>query len=1000
LVRSAIEKAFNIYSTLVNEAINTGKHAFTGEDVEYTASQKRVIKKFMDMDLSNLTPKQAIEAVDSLHNFLQNKSTAKMETVLAQYDAEVNSNRLVQRNIKAQKLSKYWSPSLARLLASQITTMPVLFERMFKGFKIGGEVMDAMGLTKLMNGKSKGQAEANKIVNDYVNKFYKQKANGEKFNTEYNHIERGIASFMSRNFIGTEEEMNKEFRRRKDLLVESIKRLSNGNEKEKKKAEIYQKAFDKVVKDSNNIQDIQNNTDAVNLEAVKFWNDEWSSKYDDMSDVALNVYNKVLDRNLNYNPDKYSKLSSDIADVQLDDNDSAFFNNSGLYQNESGPLTEANYSDNLPKGTYIDLSFDKNMSNSMYDALIDINTAAAIKQVNAFLNSDNFNKIFPDADDARILKGKNARIKEYVNNIRGKSPYNIDEVSTAVKRINRIATLGVGQALGGIFQPAKQVVSVAFNTMINTKGRLDLGAMFDPDKRAFILNSGQSIANRGAESQAQIESINKLLDTVANSKGDKLVKAIEDLNKLMLKIFLVKPDVYIARSSWLSYYEKALRDSGVDTNGLDYKTHELNEDAANYATRMVDRQQNVSDAELSGKIFSSKNTNVQALTKMFMPFASFRMNQSARLGADLATLMSKTSTEEDKKIARTSVAGFAVEMAVFRALSAGIAISLGYAVKSMMGKEDDEEEVQKTINNIMKGQATGTFTDIFSPLPILDKPIQTITYSITDKVQEALDVAEEERVNIFDTREEGFIKSLGTFGIAAERASQLFDVGYLSTVGKFKDDYGKTKTISDDDKETLGMLFGPALLSNIGLAPTEVNSIVRSAIKEAKKDAKGESTSKGDVIEKLQNKQEKQEDREDKVDVLKKLLEKETDEDKISIINEEIDDLQMSDEQRKIERKALKEERKAEKDEIEKLLGGYDNKSDLKRYNPSLYEQNFGPYSEYYLKNKDEIEVKAEARKLERSMKDQQYGYGKSNKSYGYGKKNSDGSRKRSSRSY
>jgi hypothetical protein len=78
LVRAAINKAFDIYSSLIKASVKTGKDLFTGEDVEYTANQKRVVNGFMDMDLNVLKPKQALEAVDALMNFFQNKSIAKL----------------------------------------------------------------------------------------------------------------------------------------------------------------------------------------------------------------------------------------------------------------------------------------------------------------------------------------------------------------------------------------------------------------------------------------------------------------------------------------------------------------------------------------------------------------------------------------------------------------------------------------------------------------------------------------------------------------------------------------------------------------------------------------------------------------------------------------------------------------------------------------------------------------------------------------------------------
>jgi hypothetical protein len=57
------------------------------------------------------------------------------------------------------------------------------------------------------------------------------------------------------------------------------------------------------------------------------------------------------------------------------------------------------------------------------------------------------------------------------------------------------------------------------------------------------------------------------------------------------------------------------------------------------------------------------------------------------------------------------------------------------------------------------------------------------------------------------------------------------------------------------------------------------------------------------------------------------------------------------------------------------LLGGYENKTDLKRYNPKLYEKNFGKGSEWYESTKEEREEKKRQQKEERAMKDRLYNY-------------------------
>ena len=994
IIRDTIQKMFDIYSGIINETINTGKDQFNDEDVEFTKNQKSLVKRFMDMDLSLLKPKEALQAVDALANFLQNHSTAKMETVISEYTGNLNAKKLVDKGIVAQPLKKYWSEKFGRFLGEQTTNLNILFEKMFKGFNRGGEVEDLSGVTKLKNNKSIAEREANNIVEKYVNQFYKKTANGEAYNNEYNSVERGLAAFMMRNVIGTAKEMQKEFDRRKGLIEESIKVLSQGNEQEQKKSELYQKVYDKLLKDSESIQDVKDKTDETNLEGIEFWNKEWADKYEQLSDVSENVYNKVLDKDLNYTPDKFVRLSAETGPVELSNDESAFHNNNGtIYKKETGVLMTAVKPETLPTNPksgdtnmYIDLSFDKNNSNAMYDALIDMGTAAPVRQIESFLNSSYFKKLVPKAEDAKILKD---RIQLYVGNIRNKNPYSNDELSATVRSLNKIAQIGVGQALGGVLQPIKQVIPVAMNTVINAGG-LDMGAMFNAAKNDFINKSGYAIANRGIESQAQVESLNKLIDEASKSKGEALLKNIEKLNKWWLEKFLVKPDVFIARASWITYYEQSLKKQGIDTKGIDYTTHEVNQEAADYAQRMVDRQQNVSDNDLAGKMFSNKESSNQLFVKILMPFASFRMNQSARLGADLAVLADKTATTEDKKIALTSVSGFAVEMATFKMIAAGSAILLGSAAKWALGKDEDDEEYKKRVNNVIKGQVTSTLTDVMSPLPILDKAYQAGGNYLTETL---LGIPKESVFSIYGVPKQDYIQGLGLFGIAADRAAQLYDISKLSATGEYTDNFGKVKHISESDRDALSNLIGPAILSNVGLAPVEVNSIVRNAIKDVKK---GGGKSPEEVSAKVERTAQKEEETSQKVEALDKLREGAKSQEELDAIDKKISVLEATPEEKKVIQADNKAERELKQDLLTDPETGkkYDNETELKRYNPKLYNENFGRQSEWYQDHKGEKEVEKKLNKEVRKMEDVQEGYTAPIKTK---KRNSDGTIKSSS---
>jgi hypothetical protein len=976
IIRSTINKMFDTYSSIIKETLSTGKDQFTDEDVEFTKNQKDLVRRFMDMDLNLLKPKEALQAVDALNNFLNNKSTAKMEAVLSDYTGRKNATIVKGKKIVAQPLMKYYSKALGRFLGEQTTNLNVLFERMFKGVTRGGFVEDMSGVTMLKNKKSFAERQANNIVNDYVNEFYKTKANGEAFNTDYNNTERGIASFMMRNVIGTQAEMQTEFNRRKGLIEQSIDELSQGNELEQKKAELYKKAYDKVVKDSKNISDIKKKVDPKNLEAIDWWQNQWSDKYEQLSDVSENVYNKILDKDLNYTPDKFANLSFETGTVELSTEESAFHRNNGtIYKKETGVLMAATKPSNLPSNKngdtsmYIDLSFDKNNSNSMYDALVDINTAAPIRQVESFLNSSDFKSIVPQAEDAKILKD---RINLYVRNIRNKNPYTNDELSAAVRKLNKIAAIGVGQALGGVLQPVKQIVPVAMNTLINGGG-LDISAPFNAAKTKFLNNSGYAIANRGIESQAQIESINKLIDLAAKSTGAKALGYLEQANKFWLKQLLVRPDVYVARASWMTYYEQSLKKQGIDPNGIDYNTHELNEQAGNYAQRMVDRQQNVSDADLSGKLFVNKESSNQLMVKMLMAFASFRMNQSARLGSDLAVMLDDTSTEEDRTIAARSLTGYAAEAVMFRAISAASIIAIGSIAKYALGMDEDDDEFKKRVNDVVKGQITGITTDLFSPLPIVDKGVQFGVNTALEQIQNALSISKEKQLNIYGVGKQSALQNLGMFGISAERVLQLVELVKLSTTGTYTDDFGNTKTISEEGQKALRLMIAPALLTNVGALPTEINSVIRNAVKFSKKKYK----SAEDKAEAEERAVEKEETVEQKISTLESLRNFTDNPEEINAINKEIYELSADDETKAI----IKEERKKERRVKESLLTNpetgeeYDNESDMKKYNPRLYNENFGPESQWYQDHKWEREIEKKMNKEITKAEEQEQGY-------------------------
>jgi hypothetical protein len=77
------------------------------------------------------------------------------------------------------------------------------------------------------------------------------------------------------------------------------------------------------------------------------------------------------------------------------------------------------------------------------------------------------------------------------------------------------------------------------------------------------------------------------------------------------------------------------------------------------------------------------------------------------------------------------------------------------------------------------------------------------------------------------------------FGIGMDKAQALYDDVQLARTGKYKDDWGNEKFVSESDREMLSWMMAIYIPSDFGLIPApEVASIMRNFVKIAKSDSK------------------------------------------------------------------------------------------------------------------------------------------------------------------
>jgi|11_taG_2_1085331.scaffolds.fasta_scaffold02273_2 competence protein ComGC len=836
--KDLIKSAFQEISESVKEISEFGKGAPDADDIyDVTDVQKSLIKRFTDMNLDLLTTKESIQALDALKNFLENGTTGGMLKIMSQFEG-----RSAARKLLGEGFSGYSIGKVGRLWGQFIASLNILSEYTFRGQKNQLKFFQESGLQDTITGNSEALKSYDDLQNEFSREFQKSKANGEKFTSTYNIVERGMIAFAVRNLQGTVQEQINEFTRRKDLIKQSIDFLQKQGGELKKRGDAYQKAYNKIIENSVNADEVISKADSINSDAVKWFMDKWSEIYPRLSDVSLNVYNKLLTKDVRYTPDFYA--FSEAKDVDADLLTPAFEENLSnvVYDKESRTLKETVRPRTLgsQRASYVDLNFDRANLNAYKNALVDVNTAESISRLNGFLNdpSKAFDSIIQDDQTRQIIK---QRILGYIRNIKSGNRPSSQDMKEYQKYIEKFATFSVAKALGGPTQYLKQLVPIV-NTLINA-GDLSVNAFMKKGAVEFILNSGYGIATRGFASLADFQN---LRDSVAeiDKPTNKVISLLDSASKKMLKVFVQDPDRIAAQISWLTYYNKNLMNQGFSAKAIeniDWETHAINKEAADYAQQQVDRQQNVSDVALQGEFFSSRNIGASLARKIIAPFMNFAFNQKSRMYSDFIQLSSKYTTEEDRVKAGRSLMGLAVETAAFNYLGYGISMLLYAATTSILGKDEDPEDQVKRVKGIISGRMTNIASDVFSPFPKVTDPL--IMPQI-NKILVAIQGGDEkEAFKLFAKDESSFADQIGLFGIAKKNAGDLFEILEIATTGSYKDRYGRTIELNREAQQIAAQTFLPKFLYLMGAAPVEVGTMSNYSVKELKKLKKRKSNS-------------------------------------------------------------------------------------------------------------------------------------------------------------
>jgi hypothetical protein len=816
--KEALKGMMEEISPVIMQMVRTGEDPFTGEPIELTYDEKKALKSLTEMDLDNLSLADAVKVVEYANNFVANGITSGIVGITELYNGSLEPGKLVKKGFKSIPIRKYFMKGAGKVWAEGFATLPMLNKLYWGDTRRAMAVSEASGVTGISNGKAKALRIVDKAAKEYIAKFAKAK----DFLASENVLERGMVAFMSRGVIGDEFQAQDEYNRRKTLIEETIQALKdpeNSTDLEIAKGEVAQKVYDKILKDSKNAEDVRSKASKTNVDAVDWWINEWSKYYDQMDEVSRNVYNTELSRDINYTPDRFQMKEAPTATEE--DFESSFFGNFEYVDtSKSGSLKKNNRIKNLPedkngvKKRIVNLDFDINNVNALTNALVDVETAGSVMKVKGFVTSKDFSKLFSSKEDRDLYK---KRIVKYVSRVKGGSYVDQNELAKMNKVINAIASFGVAKALFSLSQPLKQFVPPMLNTLTQT-GRFDIAELFKGGME-FIDNSGYPIANRGIGSQGELKSINRKLVEAEKNLALRGLDGVAELSNAALELTLKNPDIYAARASWISFYLSELKKQGIKPSSINWSTHKLNKQAADYAQSMVDSQQNISDTDMQGEIFASKQPATVFLRRALLPLMTFTLNQKTRIWADIRTIGNEVSSKEDKLEAKKSLAGALVELTAFSAIAFGVKELLYMTAQAIFGVEEDDEEEEKKKRMMRQSASTAQnfLRDFFlPPIPGMDAVASGGVNILLDKSglsekipQKWFDIEDEEaRFNLYDKQNQGYLDMLGTQGIAAEKALELAGYYDMAIDGKFTKEYNGNKVekqVLEEDRKAAAL---------------------------------------------------------------------------------------------------------------------------------------------------------------------------------------------------
>jgi len=728
LVMDFAEKSFSESKEKLEQALKDG--TINPRDVN-------TIKAFLNVNPSLMQPLDAMEAAEAAMNYIENESTSKMGKISSNFYGAFGAktvsesiNRDGRVYVGGTKYKIYKGIGKAIDLVVKGVTLGKAKPKIGEFFgdvysdtwldynspinNLGTTyfgpnnwdiIREASGIDKI----STGVVERKKIVSEFgkeiYDKYKDKKVDGNNVFTDKVANMMGVISNLYRE-TSDPKKQEEYFNDRKSILKQAINfLLDSKNEDDQKEGELLQDIYSELdIENATNGQEIFDRANSVIKEGINDFINEFGEYYPEFARVAQEQFNIILGQDKNYTSDTWRTVGDvDQSSAEKLFKKGRFITNSDIVETEeTGRFIKPKYPKKLPtrngKVTRVpSYNFFKNNMNALSETINTVKTISGINQYAGFMDSPYLEKLITDEDSRKLFKDRmdfNVSLYQMNEKIPRRNKYfkaAVDFISKYPMRAG--TTIGLASA-ESIFTQSLPIIT---NTVVNLRNPLYMGLAsqyaVNSGMRDFLNSLNKGISDRGGSSQTNIDYVNNMLESGDYSTPAKSLETMKSAMGFLLEKGLVGTDVITAKTTWMAYYMDELAQQGINPVSIDWANHEVNEKAAKYAEKMVEREQNINLPEAGGRLWSSKDPNMKA-ARMFYPFASFTTNQKDKIKTNMAVLFmdNNLATTQEKIAAARSLVATGVEQFVFNYVKAAVSEQILMGAYNIVGKREDEDK--------------------------------------------------------------------------------------------------------------------------------------------------------------------------------------------------------------------------------------------------------------------------------------------------------------------